>query len=211
MQPKKDFIIIFDLDDTIISTNSFHEFIKYEINNRTIKGKLEVIKSILLRKLRLITSCEFKNRILSFYKGENQKTLESYFLNFYATLHKYNDSKITSLIQNYLKNDYEVLIITGALYDYAKFFQNELKIKELIATKLSYDNNLIFSGNIIEPEVLGEQKKSIVSGLYQNKKVIFYTDSYLDKPLLGYSHKGYLVNFKKTNKKIIFYRQNAKN
>ena len=211
MQIKKDFIIVFDLDGTIISTNSFHEFIKYEIRNRSIKGKMEIVESTVLRKLSLITSIEFKNRILSFYKGKNQETLGGLFLSFYRTLSKYNDPKIISIIESYLKNDYEVIIITGALYDYAKFFCEQLKVNAIFATKLLYDDDLVFTGSIIEPEVLGVHKKNIVNELFKNKKVVFYTDSYIDKPLLDYSHKGYLVNLKKSTKNIIYYRQNVKN
>lgn len=207
---KSKVIIIFDMDETILTINSFHKFIEYEFKRSNLISKLKILKSIILRKLRLITAMELKNRILARHKLKQKKDLEAYFYNFFKTLKNYFDRDIITLIDNYVNKNYDVIIITGAFYDYSLFIAKELNVTDLVATKLKYKDEY-FTGEIDGMEMLADQKKEyIVQSEYKERKIIFYTDSLIDKPLLDYAYKGYLVLLKSQKNKIRFYRKNVK-
>ncbi len=202
-------IIIFDLDETILTVNSFHKFIEYEFKQSSLIFKFKILNAIILRKLRVITARKLKNRILARHKLKDKKELEEYFYNFYKTLKDYYDRDIIAVIDNYVKKNFDVIIITGAFYDYSIFIAKELNVKELVATNLKYDDKY-FTGEIDGMEMLANQKKEyILHSKYKDRKVIFYSNSFLDKPLLDYSYKSYLVSLKSQKNKIRFYRTNV--
>jgi HAD superfamily phosphoserine phosphatase-like hydrolase len=164
-----------------------------------------------LRKFRRIRSIDVKNRLLSRHRGKGRDEMDEYFRAFYQSLKGNYAPHIVRMLKAYVAKGYDVVVITGALYDYARFIAEDLGVQTVVATRLTYRDHR-FTGSIEEPEMLGDAKKEyILRSPYAGRKKIFYTDSLSDIPLLLISEKGYIVTLNSRDHAVRYFRGYDKN
>ncbi|MGX7582969.1 HAD-IB family hydrolase [Candidatus Vidania fulgoroideorum] len=191
-------LIIFDLDKTLINCDCEKEFIKYFYNKKIInnvfykksnmfykkykKGKLNIKKYI-----KYIS--KFLNKIL-YYKNEINKIV------------KIISKKINKKVMYVLKKERDkknyILISTSSCYFISNNVLKRLKINNLICTKIirmkkKFTGKINGVPNIGNGKVLN-LKKYINKKKIKYKKIIFYSDSINDLPMMIYSDKTFLVN-----------------
>lgn len=195
------YLVILDFDGTIIPHNSFNLFIKY-LYFRNIRpfSLCNLITGSLLRKLRLISSLEFKNKILKIIKGKASEELQKIFSEFADILMTEIRKDALRTIYSHNKNGATTIIISGAIRDYLEYLKTKLEIDAILATELKYKDG-ICQGTIDGYEVIGDEKVKILEAFLKNsntkfERIYFYTDSYLDRPLLDMADVKILINKK---------------
>jgi len=195
-------LVVFDFDGTIIPQNSFNLFIKYiYINKLSLKRIYLLLSSSILRKLRLISSLEFKNKVLQIIKNMPKEELRQLFDEFSKSLHPLIRGDAIKKINFHKFTGAKIIIISGALYDYLAPLQTRLSVDKIIATRIEYKEGRCMGG-IEGVELLGIEKvKSLRKYIQANglsiKKIYCYTDSISDLPILHESDVRVLVNSNK--------------
>lgn len=201
-------LVFFDLDDTLISTNSFDRFIFFLYKEYPHPLNLwNLLRISFLRKTRCISSEDFKDGILAPFRGMAAEEFENLCLRFSKRLRGYHINDALCVLKAHQKNGDHLVIISGALFEYARFIAKDFEITKIISTKAELMDGLL-TGKIIRPEVLGEQKVHYASEIVGQMKgsfdkVISYSDSITDLPLLKFSDQGYLINNRPPDKDFL--------
>lgn len=208
-KPTKSELVIFDFDGTIIPNNSFYLFIKYlYIDNFTIYKILNLLFYSLMRKLRFISSLEFKNQLLKVLKGKKKEEVEVLLLEFAKSLIPLFRNDALKKINYHRNNGAIIIIISGALFDYLEPLKTILNISQIFGTRLKYING-ICTGLIDGQEIIGKEKLKVLNDFINNNlnicKIYLYTDSLLDLPLLERVDIGILINIRCKLKKYKHY------
>lgn len=177
-----DIINIYDFDGTIYNGDSSIDFYKYCIkeNKKCLLIIPNVIKNMMLYKLKIITKEKYKSTFFSFIK---------YFNNIEEQVEKFwsiNNKKIKSF---YLQNKKSTDIIISASPEFLlKPLTNKLEVN-LIATKVDKK-----TGKLQGKNCHGEEKVKMLAKnkIYKCEK--FYSDSKSDKPCTKIAKKSYMVN-----------------
>ena len=183
-------LVIFDLDDTLLCTDSEYHFTKYILN----QGMLD--KAFYLKKIKAFDD-DYRSGNLNFKDymqfllfpliGKNKKDLDFLVRDF---IHSAEDILFDDLTSNLLdkhKKDY-VLIASGALDFVVKGFANYFGVKEFLGTKTEFVEDKVTGLTIGEPN-FDKGKLVHVSEWCRKKKInlekaTFYTDSIHDLHLV---------------------------
>lgn len=196
-------LVFMDLDDTVISTNSFNRFIMYIYGTDIRGGALwNLLKASILRKVRLIDSEEFKDGVLRPLQGISEDAFEELCASFALGLQNYLVRDAVDTIREHQESGDHIVLITGALYNYSCILARALGIMQVAATRIEVSGSRL-TGKIVRPELLGEHKAYIackIANSSKNKyeKVIAYSDSITDLPLLCLLDHGFLINYKQS-------------
>ena len=173
--------LVVDLDGTLLSTNTFTQFIIQSTIAMIYTFKWEkvwlLIQVIIKRKLRQVTHEQMKFKILQI---TNDLFSEQEILQFAQKLLKKKNNNVIKVITDYKKQGYITCLSTAAPFIYAKKIQEIFNI-DLICVTPSPINNLSWKENV------KEEKCSNTIKLLQKNNIelnIFITDHYDDIPLL---------------------------
>lgn len=190
---------IFDLDGTLLKTNSFHQFALFAHLHLYPRSRLGRLPGILLRRrMRRLTSEEFKDALLAPLARVPVEHVQHQLPRFIHRLRRQLFPKALKELESHLR-EHRVLIATGALDLYAAPLLAPYGVTEIIATKLSFSAGC-YTGRIVRPEILGVSKRNAVqewlrrSGSGNFDQVMFFTDCLSDRPLLDIVDAPYIVN-----------------
>lgn len=177
-------VVIVDLDGTLVTCNSFTEFVKFMFR-RHGRLRLRLGWTVILRKMRLISHHEAKERIVALCSATaSEKDIND----FTEYLTKKVNPRVMSIVQ---AADRRVLA-TAAPSIYAVPLAKKLDIGECVATEPGYGENM------------GELKLRNVqeTGVVFSSDTVVITDHYDDLPLLRANADGrnYIVMSDKTLK-----------
>lgn len=193
--------LVVDLDGTLLSTNTFTQFIIQStiVMIHTHKwGKVWLlIQVIIKRKLKQVTHEQMKFKILQI---TNDLFSEQEILQFAQKLSKERNNNVIKVITDYKKQGYITCLSTAAPFIYAKKIQEIFNI-DLICATPSPINNLSWKENVKEEKCNNTIKLLNSNNIGLN---IFITDHYDDIPLLEISkEKNILISpSKKTLNKL---------
>lgn len=200
-------IAIFDFCETLVKFSSIDKFFDMVNNENGVNNCfLEKIRIFLLRLhiiqlLEKITRGLHINEAIKLYelKGLTSDRLEKIANKFYLQEIRKNYNEV---IYNDLlllqKEGYKVIIVSGAYDIYLKFVKEQFGDCDLICTKLKFKNE-IFTGKVIKNRCIGYNKliklKEHINMLNESniEKIVLFTDSYGDKPLINYCDESYIV------------------
>jgi HAD superfamily phosphoserine phosphatase-like hydrolase len=186
-------ILIFDLDHTIISCDSFKFFLLRWFLKKPKNFFLNFIYLIIIYlffKFNLISRDQLKEKFLkTAFRNSNKDEI----LNFSKTFAKF-------LINNYLrikskkilnkKNCIKILISASPNF-YVNIIGKILNFDQIYSTRIDLKKNI---GKIIGKNCYGHQKLIMIKKLnFKKDKMYFFTDSKSDMPLINYCKKTYVL------------------
>lgn len=181
----------FDLDLTITSVDTFRLFLKeyYASTPFRIHYLLYILLFGVLRKLRLVSLKEFKQRALIGLRKKTRSQIRLLGIELFES-HMLGRirPKAISKIEMHKKNGDLVFIVSASPDIYLHAFCEYLNCDGYFCTELEYVDE-VFTGNIDGNDCIGEEKSSrvdrVVTSLRLQKSNTFaYTDHHIDLPLL---------------------------
>ena len=189
----KDKILITDLDNTIISCDSFKLFLYHWFLKKPKIFFLSIHKLtlfFLLFKINFINRTELKKNFFVVIFMKTKKKEIQKFGNHFAKIiiKKYLKKEAKKLINKKFKKK---ILISASPDFYVKKIGILLGFDEVFSTKVILDKNNI---SIKGKNCYGEEKLKIIKKLKLNrKKTMFFTDSASDLPLIKYCFKSFIV------------------
>ena len=189
----KDKILIVDLDNTIISCDSFKFFLFYWFLKKPENFFFNIHKLLLfffLFKINLIDRTNLKEKFLiNIFMKTKKKEIEIFSNKFAkALIKKYLRKEAKKVINENFKKK---ILISASPDFYVKKIGDLLGFNEVFSTKVVFIKNKVF---IKGKNCYGEEKLRIIKKLKLNRKsTIFYTDSVSDLPLIRYCFKSFVI------------------
>ena len=136
---------IFDFDNTIISVDSFHNFIRYIYINNFMLYIPWLIYIVILRKLRVISLEKFKIMSLLPLKGKSKQEIYNIGKCYFNIA--YNKIYIEAIdrIKWHINKSHVLILATSCPNIYIELFSNKLNFDHYISTDLKFNDN-IFEG-----------------------------------------------------------------
>ena len=189
----KNKILIIDLDNTIISCDSFKLFLYRWFLKKPKNFFLNIHKLMLfffLFKVNLINRTELKKRflVIAFMKTK-KKEIQKFGNNFAKIIiKKYLKKKAKNMINKKFKKK---ILISASPDFYVKKIGILLGFDEVFSTKVILDKNKV---SIKGMNCYGKEKLRIIKKLKLNRqRTIFFTDSASDLPLIKYCFKSFIM------------------
>jgi len=184
---------VFDFDKTLIDKDTLFGFYKFIAGKSSffVFKKVCLLVIAVFYKIGLINNDRLKSiGIWLFLKGKERSYIKDSGSRYAATL------KLNDVYQNYYKDlpSTSKLVISASLIEYlSPLFSDE----NLIASTLLYKNNIVVG---LDCNMYGEAKREALAkrGLYKINR--FFTDSFVDAPLMELADEVFLVSNGKVSK-----------
>ncbi len=211
-------IAIFDLDGTIDKSDTFIAFM-FILFIKSPKRWIYFL-NLIFGYLYFLVNPKFigTNLKLLFLKiivkNQNLKFVDLHAKKFVERRIKISSNRnILEIIKEYKRLGYYMIIASGSLDVYVKYFAIQLKFDEILSTTLEVKNNK-FTGLLKDGNCIGEKKRQAIDIMLKNKKqswgnVIFFSDHHSDLPVFIQSNKVFAV--RPTKKLIKNLDKNKKN
>jgi phosphatidylglycerophosphatase C len=196
---KKNNIILFDLDKTLITCDSLKLLVLFLFFRNFSKFFIKIPSLIIIIIRHFISNSDHKTETKSRFfsiilKNYNIKEIQN-FSNEFATyiFSNFKNKKIYNKLINAKKLGTEIYIVTASADFYCKFIAKLFDTK-LISTKIHLNKKNL--GKIIGKNCYGiEKKHRVLKEIKEFKKKysIFYTDSKSDRYLMKICSKSYFV------------------
>ena len=194
-------IALFDLDGTIIKTNSLIGFIKFAKGGfKTYSGFLFFLPILIAYRLRVFPNYLAKELIFSyFFKGMTESSFETLSKAFSLSyLDKNINKDAIKKILWHKKNGHEVVVVSASIESWIKPWC-EINDLQLIATKIESKDGLI-TGKFLSKNCHGKEKCNRIKKKYNLKNydyIYAYGDSSGDKQMLELANESYYKVFNK--------------
>ena len=197
-------IAVFDFDGTITNKDSFIEFLKF------VKGKYVFYVGILilspvifLYKLGIIKNSYAKQVVFSyFFKNTSICEFDNFCERFALKVPEFCREQAISQIQEYVKSDVEVVIISASIENWIIPWAKKLGINKVLSTQIEVSENEKLTGAFGSKNCFGKEKVDRLLKEYpdiENNRglyyIIAYGDSKGDLDLLFFADEGYLEFF----------------
>lgn len=190
-------IVAIDFDGTITTKDTFLEFIKYaKGKKRFYWGIFLHIHLLIAFKLRFYPNWKAKQKLFSFFfKGYKLDD----FNNLCKTFHKEKGNNlmrpsIIKMTNKYIKQNYEVLIISASIKNWVLPFARALGINHVLCTEIEVTSDGTLTGNFTTKNCYGKEKVNRLLDFFPNRhnyNLIAYGDSRGDKELLEFADIQY--------------------
>ena len=191
-------LILFDLDNTLITNDTLKLLIYYLLLKDFYKFWIKIPLLIIIALRHFVSNCDHKTDTKSVFfkiilKNYNKTEIQHFSKAFAAhVFFKFKNLKIYKKLLDARKKGIETYIVTASADFYCKYLAKLFKTK-LIATKVKLNKDL---GKIIGKNCYGiEKKKRVLKKInkFQKRHSIFYTDSSSDLPLIKICSKSYII------------------
>ena len=192
-------IALFDLDGTIIKTNSLIGFIKFAKGSfKTYCGFLIFLPILIAYRLGVFPNYLAKELFFSyFFKGMSESNFTALAKAFSLSYLDENINKeAIKKILWHKKHGHEVVVVSASIESWIKPWC-EINDLQLIATKIESKNGLI-TGKFLSKNCHGEEKCNRIKKNYNLKNydyIYAYGDSSGDKQMLELANEGYYKIF----------------
>jgi len=192
-------IILFDLDKTLITHDTFKLFFFYLIKEKFFFYFFNLFVLIKLILKHILSNCEHKTKtksnliakILAPYTKKKILILSKKFAIY--IYNNFKNKKIYDILLKEKRKHSEIYIVTASIGLYCRFLA-DLFGANLICTKVILNKKYL--AKIIGKNCYGYQKRVRVLREIKNfRKMdsVFYTDSISDRPLLNLCNKGFII------------------
>ena len=195
----KNTIILFDLDNTLIATDSMKILVLFLMKKNYFNFILKLPMLIYYSFTHIISNSTHKTQTKSkFYckllEGFNKKQIDTFSIDLAKYIFiNYKNLKIYRILKKSQKLGIKNYIVTASADFYCKPLAKLFNTK-LISTKVNMKKFPF--GEIIGKNCYGEEKKKRVLKevkYFKTKYSIFYSDSHSDHPLASICNKSYLI------------------
>lgn len=200
-------LVIFDFCETLCKIQSANTFVDYCLVKLNKKGLyfrfLSYLSSnMLLIKIlaKIFPTYNFSKKVKLFaLRGTDQLKLSILAKEFYEHLLTKLNHEIVSMLENHVNKGDHVIIVSGGYLEYLHNFKNYFNIKEVIATKIAF-NDGICQGLFQGKDCMFEEKVNFVQNYIENnpkinfKSSICYTDSISDLSLCKWVDEPIVVS-----------------
>ena len=196
---KKNKIILFDLDKTLITCDSLKQLVFFLLKTDFVNTLTKLPFLFIISIIHFLSVCDHKTRtksaflskLLSGYDKQKIKKISiefsKYIFNFFKS------EKIYQILLNSKRSGDKIFIVTASADFYCKHISSLFKA-HLISTKTCFNNNGMLE--IINKNCYGYEKKNRILKEIKNFKLkysIFYTDSKSDVPLMKICNEAYII------------------
>jgi len=197
---KKNKVILFDLDETLITCDSLKSLLYFLLFRDFSKFvfKIPSLIIIIIRHFTSISAHKTKTKsdfFVTILKGYNKKEIQEFSIKFANYIFSnFKNKNVYNKLVKAKKSGADIYIVTASADFYCKFITKLFHVK-LISTKVNLDRKNL--GKIIGKNCYGIEKKHRVLKKikkFRKKYSIFYTDSKSDLPLMKICSKSYFVN-----------------
>lgn len=195
---------IFDIDKTIISSDSMFDLLSYTKKKYpSSNAKLPMlITKLIMYKLGLISTKKAKQAMFYTFNYLTCEELCDFYKN---TLKKKLFSDAVAKMKDLKSQGYFILLVSASPEAYLKYFEKEEYVDYVIGTKFeNLDNkftNIMCGENCKCDEKVVRIKKFLKEQNLELDKEnsLAFSDSISDEPMLKLVGTGYLINYKKKN------------
>lgn len=192
------YIVVVDLDGTLISTNSFHKWMIYLFKKTLIYNLFDTVKIlyiVFLRIFKIITHSQMKYKILSISESLRYSDIVDDFI---EQLDTYINQEVLKFTKNTGQNQINILA-TAAPEIYAKRIASKYGFQYCISTPAISKNN--WYENIRDRK--RKTLKNLLNTLNLNYIDIVLSDHHDDIAIMKLAKKIYLVNATKRTKNFL--------
>ncbi len=191
----------FDVDKTILSTNSGTLFVKY-LYEQGRATRLDLVKGLatyLQYKVNILDIDKFTKQAVKQLKGQSEAEMLAFCARWYEdVVRNFIYPEARDAIKRHLEEGSIVAIVTGATRYVAEPLAKDLGIDHVICTQLDVRQGM-FSGRVVDPICFGEGKILKLRKFVEDHRIelawsYFYTDSISDLPLLEIVGHPQVVN-----------------
>ena len=198
----KKHLVAFDFDGTITSKDTLLEFIKFS------KGKFKFLCGLLLflplliaYKLKIYSNWKMKQKVFSYYfKGMPLSEFNNLCQDFADNNMNIIRPKAIKQINEYIKQDFEITIVSASIENWVLPFANKLRINNVIGTQVETNKRNILTGNFSTSNCYGKEKVNRLLKNYpdrENYYLIAFGDSNGDSELLNFADEKYYKELEK--------------
>ena len=198
-------IAIFDLDGTIDKGDCFKSFLLKVFLKSPEKWKfiflffLKLVQFLVLKTISrnnlkfYFTKIILENKDSKFLKKEAKKFVDE-------RLKRNLNHRVYEELLKRKKQNYHLILATGSLSIYAKYFKEKLNFNYLICTKIFIVKNkkIIVKNNCIGKEKLNFVNQYLKKNKYSWKNVVFYSDHEDDMPIFKKAKFIFVIKPNKT-------------
>jgi HAD superfamily hydrolase (TIGR01490 family) len=193
-------IVAFDFDGTLTSKDTFLELIKFTFGKfRFLFGFILFFHLLIAYKFKIYPNWKVKQTIFSyFFKGMSLSAFNNTCEKFAENNKHLIRPKAINKINDYLRMDYELIIISASIENWIVPFANKLGINSVICTKAETNKSNILTGNFSTSNCYGKEKINRLLEKYperENYYLIAYGDSNGDRELLTLADEKYYNEF----------------
>lgn len=181
-------VALFDFDGTIIRGNSFHEIIKLQLRSG-FRRSIALGGRLVARRLRLCTSKDIKNEVLSEYAGIRREELLDVGRGIYTTLVRSQvEAAAVAEMERLRASGFVIVVISGAFDFVLEPFCVEYGICHWAGAAVGFNGDLC-AGRLSHGEMRGHEKVQFIERAPWNVDVewghsIAFSDEYSDRPML---------------------------
>jgi len=194
---EKKYIVAFDFDGTITTKDTLLEFIKFS------KGKFHFIFGFLLfsplliaYKLKIYPNWKVKQQIFSyFFKGMSIAVFNKFCEDFAGKYQHLIKPKVMLQIDEYLKQNFEIVVVSASIKNWVAPFAGKLKIPNVICTEIELNDHGVLTGKFSTLNCYGKEKVNRLLKNYPDREsyyLIAFGDSIGDRELLNFADEKYL-------------------
>ncbi len=206
----KNKVFVIDLDETLIQGQSQKYLIDYlrEIKTISFFRYFNIIAGFLLYKLSLYkNAAQLLEYSLKNFKGEKEENIYKYVNDFFEMrLRKYYYKYTKEIIILIQDSGNRIIVLSAVIDPLVKKICEDLNIKEYVSTRLDFNSEGIFTGNIIDKQNYGSNKLENIKRYLDNhnvdeKDVVIMTDHISDIALIKYFKNAIVANPNRQMKK----------
>jgi HAD superfamily hydrolase (TIGR01490 family) len=196
------YLVLFDLDDTIINGQSQKLLVKYLFK----KGKISIFFLIyiyswfFLYKIGLVKDViKIREKSFKICRGWSfeymYQLLDSFF---YLYIKPRFYKEILDIIKFHKENGANLILISSSLFPLVELIGRYLSFDYIFATKLNVENGF-YTGQIDDIVIYGDNKKSVINDFIKDndlslKNSYAYSDHYSDVELLNMVDNSIVIN-----------------
>lgn len=190
-------LAIFDFDGTITKKDTFNELIKFHCGSfHFYFGMLQNILIIILYLCKRVSNAQMKAHLFNYFLGDLSKQEYNKLCSDFSSVVLPNliRKDIYQIIQDYLKKNFKIVILSASFIDWIKPWAYNNGITDIICTKYHRTSHEIY---IDEKESCYGKNKLVMLEKkfpnYRSYKIYAYGDSKSDYYFMNVANRAYFV------------------
>ena len=185
-------IAVFDFDGTLISRDSFLEFIQFVCGKKNFYiGFLLFSPLLILMKLHIYPNWKVKEKIFSYYfRGMDYRSFKLHCERFAQVIEGYKKNDVVGFLNGHLEKGHVVYVVTASIEDWVRPWCESHSVNAVIGTKMEVDRHGVITGRFSSKNCYGIEKvKRLLEIEPRREEYVLYAygDSRGDREMLSFS------------------------